>query len=97
MLLFTSEEWEEPPFKPSTDIGWLWRAYCLAYDVADSIRGSIGHPNNPRVSVPDDEHIELQEIVAGLSLFSERRVTGRSHRYVCLVQAIVEACEGVNS
>jgi hypothetical protein len=126
MLLFASEEWEEPPFKPFTDIGWLWRAYCLAYDVASRIRGSIGHPNNPRypdwtkeakaaadtaedwnrlterayeslpslLSVPVLEHAELHEIVNGLSQFSDRRNAGRSHRYVCLVQAIIEACEG---
>ena len=126
MLLFACEEWEEPPFKPFTDIGWLWRGYCLAYDVAGSIRAHASHPNNPRypdwtkqaakvsaeardnwrslterdygslqslLSVPDSEHAELQEIVNGLSLFSERRSAGRSHRYVCLVRAIIAACK----
>jgi hypothetical protein len=44
-------------------------------------------------SVPNREHAELQEIVNGLSLFSERRSLGRSHRYLCLIQAIIEVCE----
>jgi hypothetical protein len=47
MLLFASEEWEEPPFKLFTDIGWLWRGYCLAYDVASSIRGAP-RPGKPK-------------------------------------------------
>ena len=126
MLLFACAEWEEPPFKPFTDIGWLWRGYYLAYRVAGSIRAHASHPNNPRyadwtkqaakvaaearenwrclterdykslqslLSVPDSEHAELQEIVNGLSLFSERRSAGRSHRYVCLVEAIIAACK----
>jgi hypothetical protein len=37
-------------------------------------------------------HGELTEIVNGLSTSSERREQGRSHRYGCLVTAIVHAC-----
>ena len=125
-LLLASEDFEEPPFKPLTDIGWLWRGYCLATGVADSIRAAAGHPNNPRYpawpkdaakvfdeygddwllltekaynslqslfQVPDGEHAELHAIVGGLSLFSEHRGSGRPHRYICLVLAIVAACE----
>jgi len=123
-LLFACEEPEEPPFKLHTDIGWLWRGYLLAYNVASSIRGAKSHLNNPRYtdwteaaakiladadedmdnlatrpydtlkplfSVPEDEHGELQSIVDGLSLFSDHRDFGRSHRYVCLVRAIISA------
>ncbi len=127
LLLFACEGFEEPPFKLYTDIGWLWRGYCLAYNVASSIEAHASHPNNPRypawpkeaakvfaeagdywhslltkreygtmqslLSVPDGEHAELQEIVNGLSLFSERRWGGKCHRYLCLVRAIIEACE----
>jgi hypothetical protein len=125
VLLLASEEFEEPPFKWSLDMGWMWRGYCLSYGVASSIRGSIGNPNNPRypdwtkqaakviaeagddwedylskrdyeslqslLSVPDREHAALQEIVNGLALFSDYAM--KSHRYMCLVQAIIYACE----
>ena len=53
MLLFACEECEEPPFKLYTDIGWLWRGYCLAYNVASSIRGAripSQQPTIPRVA-----------------------------------------------
>ena len=119
-LLYASEEFEEPPFKLATDVGWLRRAYCLAEGFA-----SYHRPNYPPwlndarsvlakasaemdvlperyrdcdatrdlFAVPDDTHTELMEIVHGLSLFSDRREAGKSHRYLCLVIAIVEACE----
>ena len=49
LLLFASEGWEEPPFKLATDIGWLWRGYCLAYHVASSIRGARNTSQQPTI------------------------------------------------